>query len=109
MAHPTGRLINKRPAYDLDVDELIAAASEHGKLLELNANPMRLDLDDVHCAAAKARGVPIVISSDAHSVEGLGVLRHGVQQARRAGLTKRDVANTRSLKALLATLHGASA
>ncbi|TWT48453.1 DNA polymerase/3'-5' exonuclease PolX [Botrimarina hoheduenensis] len=100
IAHPTGRLINKRPPYDLDVDELIAAAAEHGKLLELNANPLRLDLDDQHCAAAKARGVGIVISSDAHSVSGFGVLRHGVQQARRAGLTAADVANTRPLAEL---------
>lgn len=93
VAHPTGRLIGKRAPYDVAVDELIAAAAEHGKLLELNANPARLDLDDVHCAAAKAAGVPIVISSDAHSIEGLDVLRYGVLQARRAGLTKGDVAN----------------
>ncbi|TWT90505.1 DNA polymerase/3'-5' exonuclease PolX [Pseudobythopirellula maris] len=100
VAHPTGRLINKRESYDVAVDELIAAAAENGKLLELNANPARLDLDDVHCAAAKTKGVPIVISSDAHSVEGLAVLRHGVQQARRAGLTASDVANTRTWKQL---------
>jgi DNA polymerase (family 10) len=97
IAHPTGRLIGKRASYDVDVDELIAACAEHGKLLELNANPMRLDLDDVHCAAAKAAGVPIVISSDAHSTEGLDVLRYGVLQARRAGLTAEDVANTRAV------------
>ncbi|MEN1681824.1 MAG: DNA polymerase/3'-5' exonuclease PolX [Planctomycetota bacterium] len=94
VAHPTGRLINRRPPYDADVDQLIAAAAEHGKLLELNANPMRLDLDDAQCAAAKQAGVPIVISSDAHSIAGLGVLRYGVLQARRAGLTAADVANT---------------
>ncbi|MEO1495611.1 MAG: DNA polymerase/3'-5' exonuclease PolX [Planctomycetota bacterium] len=100
VAHPTGRLINRRPPYDLDVDELIAAAAENSKLLELNANPMRLDLDDAHCAAAKARGVPIVISSDAHSTKGFDVLRYGVLQARRAGLTAADVANTRPLAEL---------
>lgn len=94
VAHPTGRLIGKRASYDLAMAEVIAAAAEHGKCLELNANPMRLDLDDIACAAAKAAGVPIVISSDAHSTEGFEVLRYGVLQARRAGLTKDDVANT---------------
>jgi DNA polymerase (family 10) len=94
IAHPTGRLIGKRASYDVEVNELIAACVEHGKLLELNANPMRLDLDDVHCAAAKAAGVKLVISSDAHSTEGLDVLHYGVLQARRAGLTAQDVANT---------------
>ncbi len=65
--------------------------------MELNSNPHRLDLDDVACAKAKALGVPIVISSDAHSTDGLGVLRYGILQARRAGLTAADVVNTRGL------------
>ncbi|MEM1305781.1 MAG: PHP domain-containing protein, partial [Planctomycetota bacterium] len=94
IAHPTGRLINRREPYAVDVDELIAAAAEHGKMLELNANPARLDLDDAHCAAARERGVPIVISTDAHSTAGLEVMRYGVLQARRGGLTAADVANT---------------
>ncbi len=95
IGHPTGRLLNERPAYDLDTEALIAAASQHGKFLELNASPMRLDLNDVLCAAARRQGVPIVISSDAHSIGGLEVLRYGVLQARRGGLTAADVANTR--------------
>jgi DNA polymerase (family 10) len=95
IAHPTGRLINRREAYAVDLDQVFAAAKRHGKLLELNANPARLDLDDVHCAAAKRHGIPIVISSDAHSTAGLQVLRYGVVQARRGGLTAADVANTR--------------
>lgn len=95
VAHPTGRLIGRRAPYDADVDQLIDAAAEHQTMLELNANPMRLDLDDTQCAAAKQRGVPIVISSDAHSTGGLDVMRFGVLQARRAGLTAGDVANTR--------------
>ncbi|MGD9637121.1 MAG: DNA polymerase/3'-5' exonuclease PolX [Pirellulales bacterium] len=95
IAHPTGRLINRREAYAVDLDQVFAAANRHGKLLELNANPARLDLDDVHCAAAKRHGIPIVISSDAHSTLGLQVLRYGVVQARRGGLTAADVANTR--------------
>jgi DNA polymerase (family X) len=96
LAHPTGRLIGRREPYAVNLDEVFAAASEHGKLLEINANPARLDLDDVASAAAKASGIPVVISSDAHSTAGLDVLRYGVLQARRGGLTANDVANSRS-------------
>jgi DNA polymerase (family 10) len=95
IAHPTGRIINRRKSYDVDLDAVIAAARDYGKLLELNANPARLDLDDLACAAARRSGVPIVISSDAHSAHGFEVLRYGVLQARRGGLTARDVANAR--------------
>ena len=95
IAHPTGRIINRREPYDVDLDAVYAAAKKHGKLLELNANPARLDLHDLHCAAAKQHGIPIVISTDAHSPDGFEVLRYGILQARRAGLTKADVANTR--------------
>ncbi len=94
IAHPTGRLINRRAAYEVDMEAVFQAADEYGTLLELNANPYRLDLDDVHCAMAKLRGIPIVINSDAHGVDGLKVLRYGVLQARRGGLTRSDVANT---------------
>ncbi len=95
LAHPTGRLINKREAYEVDLDSVIDAAAQHRTLLELNANPMRLDLDDVNLASAKRRGIPIVINSDAHSTTGFDVLRYGILQARRGGLTAVDVANTR--------------
>ncbi len=100
VAHPTGRLVNRREPYEVDMDAVMQAAAETGTLLELNANPARLDLHDVHCAAARSRGIPIVISSDAHSIEGLDVLRYGVLQARRGGLSMDDVANTRSWKKL---------
>ena len=106
ISHPTGRLINQREPYELDFDALLAAAKRHHKLLELNANPARLDLNDVFCAAAKSHGIPIVISTDAHNVEGLDCLRYGILQARRAGLTPHDIANTRpwpQLKQLLKT------
>jgi DNA polymerase (family 10) len=96
IAHPTGRIINKRESYEVDLDAVFQAAARLGKLLELNANPARLDLDDVACAAAKRHGIPIVINTDAHSTAGLDVMRYGILQARRAGLTKDDVANTRS-------------
>jgi DNA polymerase (family 10) len=108
IAHPTGRLINRRKAYEVDLEAVFQAARKHGKLMELNANPARLDLDDVACAAAKRHGIPIVISTDAHSTEQLGVMRYGVIQARRGGLTKADVANTRSwpeLKKLIGRKH----
>ena len=94
IGHPTGRLINRRPAYDVDMEAVIAAAAAAGKFLEINAHPSRLDLDDHHAAAARRAGVRMVISTDAHSVRGLGVMRCGVLQARRAGLTRADVVNT---------------
>ncbi|MGO8688630.1 MAG: DNA polymerase/3'-5' exonuclease PolX [Thermoguttaceae bacterium] len=96
IAHPTGRMLNKRKPYEIDMDAVMKAARAHGKMLELNAHPVRLDLDDVACAAAKSHGIPVVISTDAHRVEGLAAMRYGVIQARRGGLTKHDVANTRS-------------
>ncbi|MBA4104854.1 MAG: DNA polymerase/3'-5' exonuclease PolX [Pirellula sp.] len=96
LAHPTGRLINRREPYDVDLDQVMAAAVKYRKLLELNANPARLDLNDVYCAAAKRLGIPIVINTDAHHTDGMDVMRFGALQARRGGLTAADVANTRS-------------
>jgi DNA polymerase (family 10) len=100
IGHPTGRLINRRPAYDVDMEAVIDAAARTGTFLEINANPWRLDLDDRHAAAAKRAGVKLVISTDAHSTRGFEVMRCGVLQARRAGLEAGDVANTRTLAGL---------
>jgi DNA polymerase (family 10) len=100
IGHPTGRLLNRRPAYDVDIEAVIQAAARTGTFLEINANPWRLDLDDRHAAAAKAAGVKLVISTDAHSTRGLDVMRCGILQARRAGLEATDIANTRTLSAL---------
>jgi DNA polymerase (family 10) len=100
IGHPTGRLINRRPAYDVDIEAVIEAAAKTGTFLEINANPWRLDLDVPHAAAAKKAGVKLVISTDAHSTRGLEVMRCGVLQARRAGLERRDIANTRTLAQL---------
>jgi DNA polymerase (family 10) len=97
IGHPTGRLINKRPAYDVDIEAVIEAAARTGTFLEINANPWRLDLDDRHAAAAKQAGVKLVISTDAHSTRGLDVMRCGILQARRAGLEAKDIVNTRTL------------
>ncbi len=96
IGHPTGRLVGTRPPADVSMDEILKAAADEGVMMEINAHPSRLDLHDVHAAAAKDLGVPIVISSDAHSTTGFDVLQWGVCQARRAGLTKKDVANTRT-------------
>ena len=100
IGHPTGRLINRRPAYEVDMEAVIEAAAKTGTFLEINANPWRLDLNVPHAAAAKEAGVKLVISTDAHSTHGLDMMRCGVLQARRAGLEKEDVANTRTLAQL---------
>jgi DNA polymerase (family 10) len=100
IAHPTGRLLNKREAYDVDIDAVFAAAKETGTLLELNANPVRLDLNDRYLMAAKSHGIPIVINTDAHRVAGFHDMKYGIKQARRGCLTKADVANTRTLAQL---------
>jgi DNA polymerase (family 10) len=98
IGHPSGRLISRRPGADIDYPTLLKAAADHGVMLEINAHPSRLDLDDIQAAAAKEHGIPIVISTDAHATTGLDVMQFGVYQARRAGLTKQDVANTRTAK-----------
>lgn len=96
LAHPTGRIINRREPFELDVEEVLHAAAEAGVAVELNANPNRLDLDDVHVHRAKELGVPVVISTDAHGPEGLDDMRFGVAQARRGWLEAADVLNARS-------------
>jgi DNA polymerase (family 10) len=109
LAHPTGRLINERAAYDVDMLAIVRKARRRGIALELNAHPDRLDLTDVHCRMAKDEGVLVAISSDAHSVDGLDVLRYGVGQARRGWLEKKDVLNARPLSELTALLSRARA
>ncbi|HEU4734954.1 MAG TPA: DNA polymerase/3'-5' exonuclease PolX, partial [Kofleriaceae bacterium] len=106
LAHPTSRLIGKRAPIAVDVERLIAVAGEIGVLLEINAQPDRLDLDDVYARAARDAGVGLVISSDAHHVDELRHLRHGVDQARRGWCEARDIANTLPLRALRARLRG---
>ena len=100
IGHPTGRLINRRQAYDVDMLTVIQSAAKYGTFLEINANPWRLDLNDIHAAAAQKAGVKLVISTDAHSTQGLRQMRHGILQARRASLASQDIANTRSLSEL---------
>jgi len=100
LAHPTGRLINERDPYDVDLERLMEAAVERGVYMEVNAYPDRLDLTDDACRAAKELGLKLAISTDAHSTSDLDLMRFGVDQARRGWVEKKDVLNTRSLAEL---------
>jgi DNA polymerase (family 10) len=97
LGHATGRLLLKRDGYKVDLDAVLQAAARHGTMIEINANPYRLDLDWIHCKRAKALGVMLVINPDAHAPEELGFTRFGVDVARRGWLEKGDVFNTRTL------------
>ncbi|HYA37001.1 MAG TPA: DNA polymerase/3'-5' exonuclease PolX [Candidatus Methylomirabilis sp.] len=103
LAHPTGRLLETREPYDVDMLRIIRQARGRGCFLELNAHPERLDLLDVYCQMARDEGVLVAVSSDAHSTQDFDNLRYGVGQARRGWLEKKDILNTRPLK-LLRTL-----
>ena len=105
IGHPTGRLIERRKPADIDFDVFLDACAKHGVMVEINANPARLDLDDVQAAAARKRGIPIVINTDAHGFADMDLMEYGVYQARRAGLTKEDVANTLPVNDFLNRLH----
>jgi DNA polymerase (family 10) len=100
LAHPTGRLINKREPYEVDIEKIMNAAKERNCILELNSFPDRLDLNDIYCKMAKEMGVKIVISTDAHRPGDLEFMRFGIGQARRGWLEPSDVINTFSLSAL---------
>ena len=97
LGHPTGRLLLARDGYDVDLDSVIEAAAKADTMIEINANPHRLDLDWVHARRASAAGVMIVINPDAHSPRGLTDLDYGVGVARKAGLAPGQVFNTKSL------------
>jgi len=100
LAHPTGRLINRRVGYEIDMERVMEAALERGCYLELNAQPDRLDLDDVHCRMAKDMGLKLAISTDAHATGNLEYMRFGVDQGRRGWLEPEDVLNTRPWREL---------
>jgi len=105
LAHPTGRLINRRDPYEFDLDAVLEKAAEEGVALELNAHPDRLDLRDTHLMRAVELGAKIVISTDSHRPEHLALMRYGVEQARRAWLEAGDVLNTLPLDGFLAALR----
>jgi DNA polymerase (family 10) len=100
LAHPSGRLIDSREAYDVDMLRVIRKAAARKRFLELNAHPERLDLLDTHCRMAKDEGVLVAISSDAHSVQQFDNLKYGIGQARRGWLEKSDVLNALPLREL---------
>jgi DNA polymerase (family 10) len=100
IGHPTGRKILRRDPYAVEVERVVEHAAKTGTMLEINANPDRRDLSDIHARLAAEAGAMIVIDSDAHSARTLSVIRYGIATARRGWLTKENVANTRSLKEL---------
>ncbi len=101
VGHPTGRLIEERPPYDVDMEALVDAAARTGVALEINAYPERRDLNDEHARLARDRGAFMVIDTDSHAAEHLRGIGNGVDVARRAGLEPRHVLNTRSVEGLL--------
>ena len=102
LVHPTGRRLGTREPYDVDLDQVFATAKRHGKALEINSSPERLDLPDAHARRAVGHGIPIAISTDTHGLNELDHMALGVTVARRAWITAADVLNARSLDALLA-------
>ena len=102
LSHPTGRLINHRPPNAVDLERVLEVALETGVALEVNGLPDRLDLRDEHVRLAIEAGVPIVCSTDAHSVRGLANMQLSVATARRGWAQAGDVLNTRPLDEVLA-------
>jgi DNA polymerase (family 10) len=104
IAHPTGRIIDQREPYEVDMQAVLQAAARTGTALEINSHPSRLDLNDVNAKAAKEMAVKLSINSDAHDAEQLLTMKYGVNVARRAWLEKKDVLNTLLLKELRSAL-----
>jgi DNA polymerase (family 10) len=100
LGHPTGRLLGERSGMQLDLEKVIEQARQGGNVLEINAQPARLDLDDTHAKMAREAGVKLSVATDAHAGRHLDLMRFGVDQARRAWLGPDDVVNTRDLKGL---------
>ncbi len=98
IGHPTGRILNKRKPYDLDLTKIFETASELGILLELNSFPERLDLSDINCQEARKYDLQIVINTDSHNTEHMRYMELGVATARRGWLEKKQVFNTKRFK-----------
>ncbi len=105
IAHPTGRLLLRRDAFDYDMEKILAACTKHGVAMECNSYPDRLDLKDVYLRMCKDRGVKVVISTDSHTTGNLSFMRYGVTMARRGWLEKKDVINTLPAAEFLAALR----
>lgn len=108
LGHPTSRLLGSRPPTELDVERVLQACAETGTVVEINANPARLDLNDVYARRAVELGCKVAINCDAHRVDGMDILEYGIGTARRAWLTAADVVNTRTEKNMLLLLKGRS-
>ncbi len=102
IGHPTGRILLGREGYTLDIDAIIDAAAEHGVCIEINAHPSRLDLDWRYLRRARDKGMKIPVDPDAHSIDGLDVVRYGINMARKGWLRPADVLNTLSTEAIQA-------
>ena len=104
IAHPTGRLIGERDPYDIDMNSILKAAKENGTAIEINAYPLRLDLNDVYARMAKEKGIPLAISTDAHTIHHFDFMTYGISIARRGWLEKENVLNTLNYDALMKAL-----
>jgi DNA polymerase (family 10) len=96
LGHATGRLLLRREGYAVDLEAVLRAAAKNGTMVEINAHPIRLDIDWIHCKRARALGITLVINPDAHSTAEIALYRYGVEVARRGWLEKKDVFNTRT-------------
>jgi DNA polymerase (family X) len=101
FAHPTGRLLGQRDEYQMDFDKILEVAKETGTILEINSSPYRLDLNGFHVRIAKTKGVKMVINTDSHQKEQLGLMEYGIWQARKGWAEKSDIINTNSVEKLL--------
>jgi len=101
ISHPTGRILKRRDEYQADFDKILRAAKETNTILEINSSPDRLDLKDVNIRKAKDLGVRMIINTDAHQIDQLGLIKYGIAQARRGWAEKKDIINTQPLKKLL--------
>src|SRR3989344_9331533 len=101
ISHPTGRILKQRDEYEIDFDKILTVAKETGAILEINANPYRLDLNDKNIRKAKEMGVKMIINSDAHQPEQMRFVEYGVSQARRGWTEKKDIINCQPLEKML--------
>jgi DNA polymerase (family 10) len=104
IAHPTGRLIGERDPYDIDMNSILKAAKENGTAIEINAYPLRLDLNDVYARMAKEKGIPLAISTDAHTIHHFDFMTYGISIARRGWLEKENILNTLNYDSLMKVL-----
>ena len=101
ISHPTGRLINRREEYQIDLDKILEVAKETSTILEINSSPYRLDLNSLNIRRAKELGIKMIINTDAHQINQLDLMEYGVSQARRGWAEKEDIINTNSFENLL--------